>query len=100
MTDAHDPRTLAGVAHVARLSRLALSQGEAEAMLAHMGRILEWVDELNELDTSGVSASLHDDAIEPLRGDEPVASLSPAAALANAPQRNDEGFVVPTVVSE
>ena len=69
-------------------------------MLAHMGRILEWVDELNELETSGVSAALHDEAIEPLRSDEPLASISPAGALANAPQRNSEGFVVPTVVSE
>jgi aspartyl-tRNA(Asn)/glutamyl-tRNA(Gln) amidotransferase subunit C len=55
------------VAHIARLSRLALSEAEARAMGEHMDKILAWVAELNELDTEEVSPTLHDAAVDGMR---------------------------------
>jgi aspartyl-tRNA(Asn)/glutamyl-tRNA(Gln) amidotransferase subunit C len=95
-----DPRTPEGVAKIARLSRLALTAEEAEALGAHMTKILEWVDELSELDTAGVEAGLRDAARSALRPDVVAPSLAVDAALANAPQPGPLGFEVPAVLSE
>ena len=114
-----DPRTAAGVAHIARLSRLALTAAEAEAMARHMGKILDAVAALDRLDTAGVSAALHDcapsghsdvagsGASSPppsegptLRPDVIVASLPVEVALQNAPRRGPAGFEVPSVLAE
>lgn len=95
-----DPRTPEGVAHVARLARLALSPEEADGMREHLVRILGWVDELNALDTEGVPATLHDAPLaNGLRADEVAPSLPREQALANAPARNDVGFTVPAVIA-
>ena len=45
-----DPRTPEGVAHVARLARLALTADEAQGLAAHMTALLESVEVLQELD--------------------------------------------------
>ena len=100
MIGAIDPRTPEGVAKIARLSRLALTAEEAEALGTHMKKILEWVDELGELDTEGTAAGLRDEARAALRPDAVAPSLSVEAALANAPKRNAHGFEVPAVLSE
>lgn len=96
-----DPTTDAGVAHIARLSRLSLSADEAAAMRGHMQKILAWVKELDGLDTAGVSDNLHDEPhAGELRADVVQPSLGAARALANAPARDETGFAVPKVVSE
>lgn len=95
-----DPRTQEGVAKIAHLSRLALSDAEAAAACEHMGKILEWVDELNELDTNGVDAGLRDHATQTLRPDTSRPSLSVEQALANAPKPDPLGFSVPAVLGE
>ena len=95
-----DPRTDDGVAHVARLARLALTPDESQAMKGHMQRILAWVAELDALDTAGVPATLHDGAVSALRADEVTPSLAREQALANAPRHDGAGFEVPAVLSE
>ena len=95
-----DPTTPAGVAHIARLARLALTEEESGSMVSHLGKILAWVGELNELDTEGVSASLHDRAVAPSRTDVVQESLPREEALRNAPARDASGFVVPAVLAE
>jgi len=95
-----DPRTPEGVAKIARLSRLALDAQELSALGEHMSKILGWVDELNELDTEGVSASQHEQASEARRADVAAASLPVGEALANAPAKNTMGFLVPPILAE
>jgi aspartyl-tRNA(Asn)/glutamyl-tRNA(Gln) amidotransferase subunit C len=95
-----DPRTAAGVAQIARLARLDLSEHEAGALGEHLGRILDWVGELDDLDTEGVPTRLDDAPAADLRPDLPAPSLSREQALGNAPKAGLTGFVVPAVLSE
>lgn len=89
------------VEHVARLARLALSEGEREKIRAQLDAILTYIDKLNELNTSQVEPTSHvipmtnvfrDDTVRP--------SLSQEEALANAPDRHDAFFRVPRIIEE
>lgn len=95
-----DPRTPAGVARIAHLSRLALTEAEQAGFGAHMAKILTWIEELDAVDTEGVDAGDLGEAVAPTREDAPAPSLSQEAALANAPRRGTDGFLVPAVLSE
>lgn len=99
---AQDPRTDAGLDHVARLARLTLQADEREGVRAHMVKVLDWFGALSAIDTEGVSAAQSDRPVgaEGLRADAARPSLERDAALANAPARDERGFVVPQVVSE
>lgn len=91
--------TCAEVQYAARLSRLQLSETEAEAMTGQLDRILSYIDKLNELDTSAVAPTTHAIAmVNAFRDDELFASLPRAEALANGPRQNGEAFVVPKVI--
>lgn len=98
----HDPRTDAGLDHVAKLARLELDPSQRDAVRVHMERVLGWVEALEQVDVEGVSANLHDEPwpSERLRPDEVRPSLPREAALRNAPKANEVGFVLPRVVSE
>lgn len=98
----HDPRTDAGLAHVAKLARLELDPSQREGLRDHMERVLDWVAALEQVDVEGVSANLHDAPwpSERLRPDEVRPSLPREAALRNAPRSDEVGFVLPRVVSE
>ena len=89
------------VLHVARLARLELAEPEVERMIQDLGKILEYVAQLNELDTSAVAPTSHV-AVEtmPFRRDEVVAGLAFETALAEAPRQSDGGFAVPAFVDE
>lgn len=85
------------VLHVARLARLALSEGEVEQMTRELSAVLDHVEKISELDLDGVPPTSHVvDVPEPLRRDEHVASLSREEALASAPAVQDDGFLVPS----
>jgi aspartyl-tRNA(Asn)/glutamyl-tRNA(Gln) amidotransferase subunit C len=86
------------VAKVALLGRLKLTADEMDRMTVQLGRVLEYVDILNEVDTQGVEPMAH--AIElrdVFREDVPVPSLPREDALANAPKSDGRCFVVPAV---
>ena len=84
---------------ISRLARLALSDEEAQAFEAQLGRILEYVETLNELDTSQVEPTTHILPLEvALRDDEALPSLPVKVALDNAPASDEGAFVVPRVV--
>ncbi|MCA8924618.1 MAG: Asp-tRNA(Asn)/Glu-tRNA(Gln) amidotransferase subunit GatC [Planctomycetes bacterium] len=93
-----DPRTPEGVAHVARLARLALTDDEAQGLAAHMTKLLEAVDALQALEPD--RSALEPSPLHALRDDVATASLPAGQALANAPREADGGFVVPAVLSE
>jgi aspartyl-tRNA(Asn)/glutamyl-tRNA(Gln) amidotransferase subunit C len=90
--------TLDEVRKVAKLARLELSDVDLALMQQQLSAILDYVTQLNELDTTGVEPLAHPFPIENVfRPDEPVPSLSVDAALQNAPNRVGDYFGVPAV---
>jgi len=90
------------VRYVAGLSNLKLTDAEVVKLQADLDGILEHMDKLNEIDTTGVEpmAQVLFEAEETatLRADLPVPSLGNQAALANAPQTGAGYFKVPRVI--
>jgi len=87
------------VQHVALLSRLELSDQEIDLFAKELSAILDHVEQLQRLDLEGVEPLSHPHALQDvLREDAPRPSLDREQALANAPQRDDQGFTVPPVI--
>ncbi len=84
---------------VAKLARLELSDAELETMTAQLGKVLDYVAQLRQVDTEGVEPLAHAlDVANVFRPDEPAPSLSVSEALANAPRRQQDYFSVPAVL--
>ena len=87
------------VTRIATLARLSLGDAEAEAMTKQLDAILEYVAQLQNLDTTGVEPTSQVGATAtPMREDEPRPSLPQDVALASAPRTAGGGFVVPKTV--
>jgi aspartyl-tRNA(Asn)/glutamyl-tRNA(Gln) amidotransferase subunit C len=87
------------VEHVAHLSRLALTDEELDTFSGQLGAILEYMEKLNELDTTGVEPMLHGiEGAQPAREDEKTGSLEREDALANAPESAEGCFKVPRII--
>ncbi|MBI2422037.1 MAG: Asp-tRNA(Asn)/Glu-tRNA(Gln) amidotransferase subunit GatC [Candidatus Hydrogenedentes bacterium] len=87
------------VDYVAGLAQLHLSDAETNRLVEEMGTILEYIEQLNELDTSGVEPMMH--ALEVtniFREDEVTPSLDRDAALAVAPLHDGEYYLVPKIL--
>src|SRR5262249_40462299 len=73
---------------VAHLARLKLTPAEEKALARDLGAIVEYVDQLQKLNTDNVEPLAHPlDLHNVFRADEPAPSLTVDAALANAPSR-------------
>ncbi len=84
---------------VARLARLEMSEAELETMTRQLTSILNYVDQLQELDTSNVEPLAHPLPLQNVfRPDVPGESLSVEEALRNAPVRAGQFFAVPAVL--
>lgn len=84
---------------VAHLSRLDLSEAELASLTGQLSAILDYVQQLQTLNTDGVEPLAHPlDVRDVFRPDEPAASLSPDEALRNAPHRKDDFYSVPAVL--
>jgi len=89
----------AQVRKVAKLSRLELTQAEVEEFTGQLSAILDYVEKMNELDTSGVEPLAHCLAVSNVfRQDDVKESLGTEKTLANAPQRDSEFFKVPKIL--
>ncbi len=89
------------VEHVARLTRLALSEAELERMREQLNSILAHLDTLKALDTEGVEPTSHAvDVFNVMREDEVEPCLPQDAMLANAPDRSGEFFRVPRIIED
>ena len=87
------------VRRVAALARLELSADEVERMTGQLDSILSYVAKLDELDTTGVTPTTHTQVVvNAFREDEVRPSLPRERALANAPERSDDAFIVPRVI--
>lgn len=86
------------VRKVARLARLELAEADLARMQPQLSAILDYVAQLQELDTAGVEPLAHPLPVRNVfRPDEPAPSLPVDAALANAPNRLGDYFGVPAV---
>jgi aspartyl-tRNA(Asn)/glutamyl-tRNA(Gln) amidotransferase subunit C len=87
------------VAKVALLARLRLSPAELATFTGQLNSIVHFVEQLQELDTRDVEPLAHGIEVRNVfREDVRGPSLPREAALANAPKRNAESFLVPTVL--
>jgi aspartyl-tRNA(Asn)/glutamyl-tRNA(Gln) amidotransferase subunit C len=89
------------VEKVALLGRLLLDGAELERMTAQLGQIVEYVRQLDELDTSAVEPMAHAVELTNVFADDVVlTSLDRDKALANAPKRDDQCYRVPAVLGD
>jgi aspartyl-tRNA(Asn)/glutamyl-tRNA(Gln) amidotransferase subunit C len=91
------------VQYVADLAHLELTAEECSRMERDLNSILDYIDHLNELDTSNVSPMAQVAQLSPIadahwREDEPRPSLARPEALRNAPQSTEAFFRVPKVI--
>jgi aspartyl-tRNA(Asn)/glutamyl-tRNA(Gln) amidotransferase subunit C len=89
------------VEHVARLARLALTEGEKERMREQLDAILAYIDKLRALDVEGVEPTAHAvPLVNVMRDDEPAGCLPREEAVANAPDPSGEFFRVPRILED
>jgi aspartyl-tRNA(Asn)/glutamyl-tRNA(Gln) amidotransferase subunit C len=89
----------ATVRHVARLARIKVSAEETANLKRELTAILQWVEQLGEVDTSGVEPMTRvGDMKLPRRKDEVTDGDMAGAIVANAPLTEDNYFLVPKVV--
>lgn len=87
------------VLHVAHLARLDIDEADVDRFADQIGTILDYVDSLKQVDTTGVAATSHAITLtNAFREDEEHDPLDPEASLANAPEKDDGTFVVPKVI--
>ena len=88
------------IEYVGILAKLELSGEEREQAKADMGRMLDYIDKLNELDTDGVEPMSHIfSARNVFREDVVTNGDERGEILSNAPSEKDDMFVVPNVMS-
>jgi len=87
------------VIHVANLARLDMDDTALKKFSRQIGKVLEYIDTLNQLDTTGVPPTSHAiSLVNAFREDDVKIHLKRDEALANAPEKEDGAFVVPKVV--
>ena len=87
------------VEHVAKLSRLNLTEEEINRLTVEMEHIIAFADKLNELDTDGVEPTAHAIPIQNVFREDIVGPSFPREQiLANAPAQEDGCFKVPKIV--
>lgn len=87
------------VKKIAHLSRLEFDQKEEDEMVKELNKIINWMDKLNEVDTSQVEPLIHMSAeINVFREDAVHNHLDHKAALVNAPKKDSDYFRVPKVI--
>ena len=91
--------TVEQVRWVAHLARLELSPEDLEKMARQLSSIVDYVAQLQQVNTDGVEPLAHAVELQNVfRPDEPASSLPIDQALANAPQRRGDFYAVPPVL--
>ena len=89
------------VEKVSLLARLQLSDDELDMLTDQMGKIVDYVQQLSELDTEGVVPMAHAvEMVNVFAEDSVRPSFDRDRILANAPQRDEECYRVPAVLGE
>ena len=92
------------VEYVAKLAQLAITAEEQKLFIGQLNSILEYVEQLNALNTDGVEPTAHavssSDPGQSLRLDEPRVTFTQDESLANGPATGAGHFKVPRVIAE
>lgn len=89
----------ATVRNIARLARIAVSDTEAKALESELTGILQWVEQLDEVDTKGVEPmTCVTDMTLKMRQDVVTDGGYAEEVVHNAPERSNHFFTVPKVV--
>lgn len=89
------------VEKVSLLARLLLTEGELATMTSQLSAILGYMELLGEVDTAAVEPMAHAlDVSNAFREDKVLPSLQREKALAAAPHRDDECYLVPAVLGD
>ena len=89
------------VKRIADLSKLEFTSDETTAILKDMNQMLEFIDQLKELDTTNIDPLIHmteDENI--LREDDAITGASQQEALKNAPSKDSTYFKIPKVLGK
>ncbi len=93
--------TIKDVEHIAALAKLSFNDAEKQKLTTELNAILEYMDQLNQLDTSIVEPlSQVIELNNAFRQDELRPTVSRDEALKNAPARSDKFFKVPKVIGD
>jgi aspartyl-tRNA(Asn)/glutamyl-tRNA(Gln) amidotransferase subunit C len=89
----------ATVRRVAKLARIAEPEARLEPLARELSSILNWIEQLNEVDVEGVEPMASAEAVTlPLREDVVADGGDSRVVLSNAPKSADGFFIVPKVV--
>ena len=95
--DADKPKI--DVSYVAELARLELTDEERATFQPQLENIVRYVEKISEVDVSDVPPVMHGrDIVNAFREDEVRPSMDREAALANAPARTGDEFMLPKIV--
>lgn len=87
------------VTKIAHLARLKIPPSEAESLIKDLNRILEWVEQLDEVNTENVEPMFSINLQQMRRRPDQVTDGNYAEAIvANAPESEFNMFAVPKVV--
>lgn len=87
------------IEYVGILAKLELTEEEKEKAKKDMAEMLDYFDKLNSLDTTGVEPMTHIFQVDNvMREDEVTNGDGREAALKNAPESNNEAFIVPKTI--
>jgi aspartyl-tRNA(Asn)/glutamyl-tRNA(Gln) amidotransferase subunit C len=87
------------IQHIAVLSRLNLSEEEKDLFGSQLSSILDYVDQLNELDTREIEPTSHVLSLSNVMRDDVLKSSLPGEeALKNAPSRSENFYRVPRII--
>jgi len=91
-----DQQTVEKIAHLARLELTAVEKVD---MIKDMTQILDFMDKLNEIDTTGVDPLVYmTDEVNVFRDDVVIQNITHEEALMNAPKHDNEYFLVAKVI--
>jgi aspartyl-tRNA(Asn)/glutamyl-tRNA(Gln) amidotransferase subunit C len=92
------------VEYVGKLAQLAITEEEKSLFIGQLNSILEFVEQLNQLDTSNVEPTAHAvqsaDLSVNMRPDEVASTFSQEQSLANGPETGSGHFKVPKVLAD
>ena len=89
------------VEKIAHLARLQFNDTEKVKIEADLTRILDFMETLNEVDTSKVEPLIYmNDEVNVLRKDEVIQTITHEEGLSNAPKKDTDYFRVPKVIEQ
>jgi aspartyl-tRNA(Asn)/glutamyl-tRNA(Gln) amidotransferase subunit C len=93
--------TIKDVEHIAKLAKLEFTDAEKEKFTSQLNKILEYVEQLNKLNTDNVEPLSHVIELNNVfRSDEVKLGVETPEALKNAPSKTEKFFKVPKVIED